>query len=157
LIFSDIDDEEEDNVLHNYELYNMNLPAEMVVLSACNTGSGRIEKGEGVMSLARGFRQAGVPNIVMSLWQADDESTSIIMQRFYELLKEGKEKDAALREAKLNYLSLNRKSFPYFWSAFVLMGDDVAIKSSNKNKTIAIAIGLAFLLGIGYWGFKRAA
>ena len=155
LIFTDTEDEVEDNVLHNYELYNMNLPAEMVVLSACNTGSGKVEKGEGVMSLARGFRQAGVPNIVMSLWQADDESTSIIMQNFYELLKEGKEKDTALREAKLNYLAMNRKSFPYFWSAFVLMGDDAPISDSINYRVLVLALGISLILGLGFMFFRK--
>lgn len=81
LIFSKNEDEEDD-ILHAYELYGMKLNAQLAVLSACNTGSGKFEKGEGVMSLARGFRQAGVPNIVMSLWQVDDESTRTIMESF---------------------------------------------------------------------------
>lgn len=91
----------------------------------------------------------------MSLWQADDESTNIILQNFYELLKEGKEKDTALREAKLNYLAMNRKSFPYFWSAFVLMGDDSPISDSIDYGTLVLALGASFSLGLGFMVFRK--
>ena len=82
----------------------------------------------------------------MSLWQADDESTSIIMQRFYELLRNGLAKDAALRQAKLDYLAMNRKSFPYFWGAFVLMGDDAPLELRSNSYLYWIGGALLVIL-----------
>ncbi|MEM6699922.1 MAG: CHAT domain-containing protein, partial [Bacteroidota bacterium] len=133
LIFTKTLDSLEDDILHAYELYNMNLKAELAVLSACNTGAGKLAKGEGVMSLARAFRHAGCPNIVMSLWQADDEATAQIMQDFYKNLKAGVGKDDALRNAKLSYLASSPKTFPHYWSAFVLMGDGEGVDFGNTN------------------------
>jgi CHAT domain-containing protein len=125
LLFSSKTDLVEDGNLHVNELYNMKLNANLVVLSACNTGYGKMQRGEGIMSLARGFAYAGCPNIVMSLWPANDRSTSQIMEQFYENLSEDAGKDEALRQAKLYYLSQSDKikSHPYFWAGFVLLGD----------------------------------
>ena len=111
--------------LSNADLYNTQLQADLVVLSACNTGSGKLVKGEGVMSLARGFVQAGCASSVVSRWSVDDCATSNIMQHFYKQLKEGKAKDEALRLAKLDYLDNADQlhAHPYFWSAFVAYGD----------------------------------
>ena len=117
-------DNTEDGFLYAYELYNLNLSANMAVLSACNTGTGKLARGEGVMSLARAFKFAGVPNVVMSLWQAEDRSTAEIMKNFYRNLDEGMGKDEALRQAKLNFLSNSRNTHPFFWATFVLIGDE---------------------------------
>ncbi|MEM6769895.1 MAG: CHAT domain-containing protein [Bacteroidota bacterium] len=112
------------NKLHAYELYELSLRANLVVLSACNTGAGKIARGEGNHSLARAFRQAGAANILMSYWQADDETTSQLMQRFYLHLSDGQPKAQALRQAKLDLLEAsNRKVHPYYWASFVLLGD----------------------------------
>lgn len=138
---------ENDGYLYLYELYGMRLNAQMAVLSACNTGYGRLQRGEGVMSLARGFAQAGVPSVVMSLWTAQDQSTSQIMASFYEHLSKGETKDAALRHAKLAYLDNTQKiaSHPYFWSAFVVLGDiePIAFAPYRKYK-----IGAGIIFGI---------
>lgn len=136
-----------DGYLYLYELYGMRLNAQMAVLSACNTGYGRLQRGEGVMSLARGFAQAGVPSVVMSLWTAQDQSTSQIMTSFYENLSKGESKDAALRHAKLAYLDNTQKiaSHPYFWSAFVVLGDTEAIAFDPYRK---YKIGGGIILGI---------
>ncbi len=153
LIFSENEDEEDD-VLHAYELYGMKLNAQLAVLSACNTGSGKFEKGEGVMSLARGFRQAGVPNVVMSLWQADDESTRTIMESFYTHLKNGVKTDEALRYAKLEYLKGNYKTFPHYWSAFVLMGNDDSIEFIQSPNYLLWGIVGVLLFGLVFY-FKK--
>ena len=105
LVFSQDQDSLEDDFLYAYELYNMQLNAELAVLSACQTGIGKIQRGEGIMSLARAFMYAGCPNIAMSLWQADDEATAEIMTAFMAYLKDGMGKAEALRRAKLNYLA----------------------------------------------------
>jgi len=114
-----------DDYLSNADLYNTSLNAELVVLSACNTGSGKLVKGEGVLSLARGFVQAGCRSSIVSRWSVDDCATSEIMQYFYEGLERGEEKDEALRLAKLNYLKEADQFYahPYYWSAFVGYGD----------------------------------
>ncbi|MFK7774511.1 MAG: CHAT domain-containing protein [Saprospiraceae bacterium] len=154
LIFSENEDEEDD-VLHAYELYGMKLNAQLAVLSACNTGSGKFEKGEGVMSLARGFRQAGVPNIVMSLWQADDESTRTIMESFYTYLKDGTKTDEALRYAKLDYLKGNYKTFPHYWSAFVLMGNDDTIEFVQPTNYLLWGFVGVLLFGLFFYFNKK--
>ena len=114
-----------DDYLSNADLYNTSLNAELVVLSACNTGSGKLVKGEGVLSLARGFVLAGCASSVVSRWSVDDCATAEIMACFYENLQAGEEKHEALRQAKLRFLSEADQlhSHPYYWSAFVAYGD----------------------------------
>jgi len=111
--------------LNIYEIYGMNLHAKQVTLSACNTGTGKFSRGEGIMSLARGFIFAGVPAIVMTLWEVQDESGAEIMKQYYGLLNEGLPKDKALQQAKINVLmAANKvKSHPFYWSSYVLSGD----------------------------------
>ncbi len=114
-----------DNDLTVAELNTLTLKADLAVLSACNTGFGKLNKGEGVMSIARAFHAAGVPSTVMSLWKVPDTETSELMIDFYKNLKSGLPKDEALRQAKLNYLNhvkLDSKASPLYWSAFVLSG-----------------------------------
>jgi CHAT domain-containing protein/TPR repeat protein len=115
----------EDNNLYAREIYNMRLNAQMAVLSACNTGFGKLQRGEGVMSLGRAFAYAGVPSIVMSLWPAEDESTADLMGYFYEGLADGQAKDEALRNAKLRFLKEvpPSKHHPFYWAGFVVQGD----------------------------------
>jgi CHAT domain-containing protein len=126
----------EDGFLNTYELYNMKLNAGMVVLSACNTGYGKLVRGEGIMSLARGFMYAGCPSLVMSLWSVDDQSTSLLMKKFYGGLVQGKNKDEALRQAKLEYLKNadEVKSNPFYWSGMIFVGNTNPIKSEQKTK-----------------------
>ncbi len=139
----------EDNLLHHYEIANMNFNAQLATLSACETGLGKYEEGEGVFSLARSFMYAGVPSVVMSLWKIDDQSTSQLMPLFYENLAAGLEKDAALQKAKKLFLKeadLENKH-PYFWSGMVLLGDEQALKR-KPNRTWWYWGGLVFLLGL---------
>ncbi len=107
----------------------MQLKANLAVLSACNTGSGKLSRGEGIMSLARGFMYAGCPSVITSLWSVDDKSTAVIMKHFYEGLSKGLSKDDALRASKLSYLKNadEIKSNPFYWAGFVLIGNPDAI------------------------------
>ena len=82
LLLSKNDLGKEDGILYAYELYNLRINADLVVLSACNTGYGKINQGEGVMSLSRGFAYAGCPNLVTSLWAASDQSSANIIKKF---------------------------------------------------------------------------
>ncbi|WOD44628.1 CHAT domain-containing protein [Hwangdonia lutea] len=126
---------ENDNKLFISELYNESLSANMVVLSACDTGSGFYENGEGVISLSRAFNYAGIPSTVMSLWEVDDEATAKIMTYFYAHLKLGETKDEALKNAKLDYLKNTEDELlkhPYYWSGFVLSGNTDALLETQK-------------------------
>jgi CHAT domain-containing protein len=136
LVFAKDSSSTEDGFLNTYELYNMKLNAEMVVLSACNTGYGKLIRGEGIMSLARGFMYAGCPSIVMSLWSIDDQSTSLLMRKFYEYLIQGQNKDEALRRAKLEFLKTadEVKSNPFFWSGMILIGNTDPLQFKQKTK-----------------------
>jgi CHAT domain-containing protein len=123
------------DLLKDNDIYDLKLNAEMVVLSACNTGKGTYKKGIGVKSLANSFFYAGVPSTVMSFWKVPDEQTSIIMINFYENLKKGNSKSNALRNAKIDYLNnvqTDELKHPYYWSGFVLIGNDDPIDLSNK-------------------------
>lgn len=144
LVFYLNNDAHEDGMLNTYELYNMNINAKLAVLSACNTGSGTLQKGEGVMSLARGFIMAGCPSIIMTLWALEDKSGLKIMTSFYKLFSKGKSSDYALWQAKLEYLENadKLKSHPYFWSGYVMIGNPV----SMKKNTAYYLLGLLFLL-----------
>ncbi|MEM8907592.1 MAG: CHAT domain-containing tetratricopeptide repeat protein, partial [Bacteroidota bacterium] len=142
----------EDNLLYHYEITNLDLSAHLAVLSACETGLGKYEEGEGVFSLARSFMYAGVPSVVMSLWKVSDASTSQLMPLFYEQLAQGKNKDEALHTAKLRFLKTADLEFrhPFFWSAFVLMGDASPVIAPAHNWW---AVGIGSLLILILWGF----
>ena len=125
IVFSENNQNEEDGLLHTYELLNMKLNASLVTLSACNTGVGKYYEGEGMISLATGFNMAGVDNIVMSLWPVPDQTTSVIMTSFYSYLQKGKEVSEALRQAKLDFISSQDENLkhPYYWAGFVVSSD----------------------------------
>ncbi|RXJ43787.1 CHAT domain-containing protein [Gelidibacter gilvus] len=138
-----------DNRLFISELYNESLDADMAVLSACDTGSGFYENGEGVISLSRAFSYAGVPSTVMSLWKVDDEATAKIMSYFYEHLKKGETKDEALKNAKLDYLKHTDDDLlrhPYYWSGFVITGNTDALVE-KKSYWIYLSIIPFVMLG----------
>ena len=137
---SDAYTEGEDGKLYAHEIYNLPLDADLAVLSACNTGVGTIRKGEGLMSLARAFAYAGCPNVLMSLWQADDQATQKLMQGFYQNLKAGMEKDEALRQAKLSYMEEADISHPHLWSGFVIIGDDTPILFSSYFWKLSLVV-----------------
>jgi len=120
----------ESNILYIKDLYNTTLNAEMVTLSACQTGIGRLQKGQGMMSLSKGFFYAGAKSLVNTLWKINDKSSVKLMEYFYEGLSKGKNKKEALRDAKLKYLAStddNLLKHPYYWSAFVVSGDTAPI------------------------------
>jgi CHAT domain-containing protein len=147
--------EENDGILHAYEIYNLKMNAELAVLSACNTGRGQLAKGEGVISLARAFKYAGCPNVLMSLWQADDQATSQIMQYFYQNLKRGMSKDVAIRQAKLDYLGAANRDHPFFWGAFVLIGDGEPVRQPALWHWYGLALLLLAGMGLWIWRAKR--
>ena len=155
LVFSLEGDTIDDGFLNTYEIYNLKLNAELAVLSACKTGVGKISKGEGIMSLARGFLYAGVPGIVMTLWAIEDISTAEIITSFYDFLKRGERKDVSLQKAKLLYLeNANQlQSHPYFWAAYVQIGDQSAL-SDNKRTYYYFFGGIVLIIVVTFFIFR---
>ena len=123
------------NILYASELQIMRLRADLVVLSACHSGTGKLEQGEGVYSLARAFAAAGVPATVMSLWLLHENTARPIMEAFFRNLKQGMTKDEALRLAKLEYLK-NDENFemthPFYWAGLAALGDMRALDLPEK-------------------------
>ncbi|WP_193195464.1 CHAT domain-containing protein [Nostoc sp. MG11] len=106
------------------EIFNLNFPAELVVLSACETGLGEEVQGEGLVGLTRGLMYAGAARVVVSLWSVDDEATSLLMQQFYsQMLQQGKSPAAALRAAQLELWKQEQWRNPYSWAGFTLLGE----------------------------------
>ena len=134
-----------DGTMYLNELYSMNLNSKLVVLSACETGIGRLYKGEGAMSIARGFQFAGVKNMLLSHWQVNDAATANIMAMFYGHYKTTKSASYANQQSKLSYLESesipNIKKSPYYWGAFAYYGE---IEKPNTN----IEIGYFLVIGI---------
>ncbi len=151
LAFTASKDSLEDGFLNAYELYTMNISAQMVVLSACETGYGKLEKGEGIMSLAHGFTYAGCPSVVMSHWVADDQATAQLMELFYRHINQGMTKDEALQQAKIDFIKTadGIRQNPAFWAGFVLLGDaePLVIKSFVEKYWIQITLISFLVLG----------
>lgn len=138
-----------DGSLSTMELFAMDIPAEMVVLSACNSGTGLLASGEGIISLANGFFYAGSKSLVMSLWTANDQSTATIVGDFYAQLAKGQSKSEALRNTKLNFLANadGIRSHPYFWAHLVVNGNNRPIKAqSNWSVYLLLIVMLSGLL-----------
>ena len=116
--------QKQDGYLRLYEIYNLDLPAELVVLSACETGVGKQIRGEGLIALTRGFMYAGAKRVVASLWKVDDSATAELMAQFYkEMFVNKKRPPEALKEAQLSISKQRRWRSPYFWAGFVLQGE----------------------------------
>lgn len=134
--------------LSNHELYNLDINANLVTLSACNTGVGNFIAGEGVNSFARGFMYSGVPSVVASLWPASDKSTPELMKYFYQNLKGGQAKDVALNNARKQYLetATGKARHPFYWGGFVLIGDNRPIDEDSNMLLSLLPLGIATLV-----------
>jgi len=132
------------------ELYNLNINPDLVVLSACETGIGKLYKAEGAMSVARGFQFAGAQNLLFSLWKVNDYTTSVFMDDFYKNIKKGLPYFEANANAKLDFLNdksiPNAKKSPYYWSSFVYYGSISAEEKSTNY--IFYIISLLTVIGL---------
>ncbi|KRB54584.1 CHAT domain-containing protein [Flavobacterium sp. Root186] len=132
------------------ELYNLHINPDLVVLSACETGIGKLYKAEGAMSIARGFQFAGAQNLLFSLWKVNDFTTSVFMTDFYKNVKNDVSYFEANSNAKLEYLNNksipNAKKSPYYWSSFVYYGSISAEEKSGNY--IYYAISLLIVIGL---------
>lgn len=122
LFLSFQENESEDGFLQAREIADLKLNAELVVLSACQTSKGYVEKGEGIMGMTRIFFYSGARSVVSTLWEISDQASFEFMRHFYDCLWEGKDKSQALRLAKLRLLG-SKYSHPFYWAAFVLQGE----------------------------------
>lgn len=133
------------------ELYFIPNQADIVILDACKTGMGKVVPGEGTLSLARGFFHSGAKSVISSMWNTNEKSSNEIILRFYELLKNGKSKSEALRQAKLNFIHTHQGSekSPYYWGALVLTGDYESLapyKSLKSSWTLLLASLLVLII-----------
>ena len=146
-----------DGTLNTREILGLSIPAEMIVLSACNTGVGDIVTGEGVISLANSFFYAGSQSLVMTLWTANDESSTFIMDQFYKNLAAGKRKSEALRLAKLAFLETadDIRSHPYYWAHFIVNGNDSPIVRGGLAWYYWLLIALLASMAYGIISRKR--
>lgn len=147
-----------DYYMTSTDLYRTRLKSKLAVLSACETGIGKISEGEGSFSIARGFAIAGVPSIVTTLWKVNDEAGAAITQQFYRNLQAGDKKDEALRQAKLKYLeeSDNLTASPFYWGSYILIGDTSTIKLKERNNLSWqwVLLTVVLLTGMGL-GLRR--
>ena len=163
LAFSDTDNDYEGGFLNFYEILNLQLRADLIVLSACKTGIGKMNKAEGIVNLAWAFKKSGANSAVTSLWDANDYASSQIMIKFYKYLHTGFSKPEALRKAKLDYLKSNDKlmSTPYFWAGFEYWGNETGISPDRNSWNIYLTIAFLFsfiivmVLGVR-WHLHRA-
>ncbi|MTI23501.1 CHAT domain-containing protein, partial [Fulvivirga kasyanovii] len=142
-------------VFHNNDyfnfsaLYSMYFPADLVVLSACNTGVGKLAAGEGFLSLSRALTYSGVRSSVYSLWEVPDQETSEIMVSFYHYLSEGENKATALTNAKKDFIEKNPlKSHPYYWAGFVVNGDTTPSITPTSHLSWYIFAGIIFIAAV---------
>jgi CHAT domain-containing protein len=106
------------------EIYNLNLNCDLVTLSACETGLGKISKGEGVIGLSRALIYAGARACMVSLWKVPDEATAILMKRYYAKLIDSPDRNhsATLQQTKIHMMRDTKHNAPYYWASFVLIG-----------------------------------
>lgn len=143
----------EDGYLHAYELYGLDLQAELAVLNACESGVGNLQKGEGMISLAYSLHYAGCLSTVMSLWKVDEKVNTQITQNFLQYLDDGLPKSEALRQSKLDVLNTATGDLqhPFYWGGMVLMGKDGPLVFQQNNRPWFMAAGaLMILLLLGY-------
>jgi len=138
----------EDGRLYNYEISLMRIKSPMVVLSACNSGTGTLYHGEGLMSIARSFILAGASSVVRTSWEINDETSAKIITGFYNNLSRGMHKNEALRRAKLDYLANSSPSLsdPWYWAAYEVLGDNTPVAGNKKWMIILIVTILAVVI-----------
>ena len=151
-----------DPYVRAWEIAKLDIPAQLAVLSACETAGGRMTTGEGTLGLTAAFLSAGVPVVVASMWPVDDRVTAIIMRSFYRHLASGEPVATALRLAQLEASRSSRYAHPFYWAGFTVVGDgSVSVPIETRiwpwNPLLLIVIGLAFLAAAGLLLRRRRA
>lgn len=146
------EEEEEDGFLHVYEILGMDLDHELALLTACETGLGALDRGQGVASLSFAFRYAGCQNIVMSLWSIDEKQSTDLMEKYLGDLESGSSLSTALTNAKREYLKTQKGDLlhPYYWSGLVLVGvgDDPISNSFMPGLLIGLVLFAFIVLAV---------
>ncbi|HEU5131722.1 MAG TPA: CHAT domain-containing protein, partial [Pyrinomonadaceae bacterium] len=149
---------EKNGVMPLHDIYNMDLSAELTVLSACQTALGKDVKGEGFVGLTHSFISAGSRSVVASLWKVDDRATAALMAEFYQaMLQKGMSPAAALRAAKLKVMQDKRWSAPYYWAGFVVQGEytnHINIENNSRRHLGVIVLLSLLLISCGLIAFK---
>lgn len=145
-----------DSAMYTNSIYAKKIPAQLVVLSGCETGTGLLNKSEGLMSLARGFSYAGTKNVIASLWQTEDNSSATIFKNFYRNLS-STHFSSALRHAKLDFMKSGAvtSASPYYWSGYIYIGSPEEMIPSTHNKTKWLAAVTSLFLIAVYFIFLR--
>ena len=158
IFFSNVSDSENDGFLEASEIVQLKLNSDLVVLSSCNSGLGRIDESEGIMGMSKAFFEAGAKSIIVSLWEVNDKYTSRLMTLFYKKLSDGLDKSEALRQAKIEFIKEYSPN-PYYWGAFVLTGDISNFRINhpfNSYNLIIDIVALALIiLMLLIWIFKK--
>lgn len=156
IIFSQEEKSDANGYLEAGEIVKLKLNSELVVLSSCKSGLGTIDATEGVIGMQKSFFEAGAKSVIVSLWDVNDKYTAFFMKSFYKYLSEGYDKSDALRKAKI-FFKENYSANPYYWAAFVLAGDNSALKFikpnsfSLKYSVIVLTILLLFYLSFRFY------
>lgn len=148
-----------DSILLISELQNLGkLPINLILLTACNTGVGKVLRGEGIFSMARAFASTGIPSSISTMWEIEDQSTYQITELFYQFLQEGLPLDVAQQQAKLAFLQNNESSLslPYYWAGSILIGNSKNIfeEKSGLSYYVSIVLGILFVLSAIYFRKK---
>ncbi len=149
IFFSNAYDADNDGFLEASEVVQLKLNSDLIVLSSCNSGLGRIDESEGILGMTKAFFEAGAKSVVVSLWEVNDKYTSGFMKLFYQNLKDGKDKTEALRDAKIEFIK-DYSPNPYFWAAFVLNGNinKVPLKARiNTAPYLTVILGIIVIAG----------
>jgi CHAT domain-containing protein len=148
----------DDGVLYSYELYQLQMNAQLIVLSGCNTGTGLLRQGEGLLSLSRSFFYSGARSVVFTLWPQADQTGADIMIGFYKGIKNKKSLEEALQTSKLVYLKDADpvKSHPYYWGGYLIVGktDPVILNNYFSKKAILLVMLCVCVAGISYRQFR---
>jgi CHAT domain-containing protein/tetratricopeptide (TPR) repeat protein len=146
-----------DNLLYVFDIYNQPLHADLVVLSACQTASGRLYRGEGLQSIAKAFQYAGAQGLMASLWNVDDQQTPGLIRTFFEGIEQELPKSVALARAKQVYLEQNRglAAHPYYWAGFEIIGDDAALRRAGWGWYWGLVLAGGVTIGAGVWYWSR--
>lgn len=156
LAFSEPQDTSDKQFLYVKDLFNLIIPADLVVLSACETGLGEMKRGEGIVGIGKGFSYAGAKSMVTTLWRVSDNSTAKFMPIFYENLKAGLPKDEALWSAKKEFIKKNRSTgHPFFWAGYVAYGNMNPIEFQHHHWSNAYLIGVGLIIGLFVFILRR--
>jgi len=151
-------DQAEDGLLQTRDIYNLKLNADLVTLSACQTGLGQFIRGEGIEGLSRPFFYAGASSVLMSLWAVNDQATYLLMERFYRHLRGSETLVEALRNAKLEMINSGTLSHPYYWAGFIISGKaDSRTFPGWRNRELLLAsmIGISLLVVLAVAIYRR--